>query len=229
MRIIAHAWKWRTQPPPVARHPGVVWHHAAGNLSPEQVHQVHLGNGWSGIGYHYYVRLDGEIHQGRPLGTLGAHCLRHNDWVGVCAEGNYEARTAMPAAQLRSLQELHDYLHAKAIVGKADKKHRDMPGNATVCPGRHYPFAAVVKGAPASTTPGLVPAAKRCVLKQRMLWYAVRHRLPLDGVVGMAIVSGTGQPSNTWGAPAKKLAWRVSKAIGVKQSTQPTTELWRAL
>ena len=34
----------------------IVLHHAAGRGSVEDIHKSHLNNGWSGIGYHFYIR-----------------------------------------------------------------------------------------------------------------------------------------------------------------------------
>ena len=42
------------------------------------------GRGWSDIGYHWIIRLDGTIEVGRPLEKSGAHTKGHNkDSVGV--------------------------------------------------------------------------------------------------------------------------------------------------
>jgi len=46
------------------------------------------GNGWSDIGYHYVVKLDGTIEVGRLLKTIGAHSKGNNkDSIGVCYIG----------------------------------------------------------------------------------------------------------------------------------------------
>lgn len=45
------------------------------------------GNGWSDIGYHYYIDLEGVCHNGRSIYLNGAHCKGHNDTIGVCFEG----------------------------------------------------------------------------------------------------------------------------------------------
>ena len=34
--------------------------------------------GFRDIGYHFYLTRNGEIHRGRPLEKIGAHCLNHN-------------------------------------------------------------------------------------------------------------------------------------------------------
>lgn len=143
LRIIPVDYTWSGAP--VARNgapPGIVWHHAAGYGTPTQIHAYHKSIGDRGIGYHFYVTRNGNIYRGRPEDTMGAHCLNHNDWIGVCAEGNYEARNDMPKAQLEALKSLHYYLDHKYHA--IDKKHRDMSGNSTACPGRYYPFSQIV-------------------------------------------------------------------------------------
>ena len=105
-----------------------------------------------------------------------------------------------------------------------------LPDNATACPGRYFPMDALLGAAPAPA-----PAAKhiakslRPVLKQRMLWYAADHGVPLTDA-RVAVVDASGSPSTGWGASAQRLAQRVSAALpGVKRTKQPTTELFRAL
>ena len=66
----------------------VVVHHtgnlADDDLSAEQIHFAHLGNGWSGIGYHFVIRKNGIIEQGRPIEMIGSHAYGEN-WhtIGV--------------------------------------------------------------------------------------------------------------------------------------------------
>ena len=49
------------------------------------------GRGWSDIGYHWVIRLDGTIEVGRPLEKSGAHTKGHNkDSVGVCYIGGLD-------------------------------------------------------------------------------------------------------------------------------------------
>ena len=46
------------------------------------------GNGWSDVGYHFVIKLDGTIQKGRPLEKTGAHCKGHNrGTVGICYIG----------------------------------------------------------------------------------------------------------------------------------------------
>lgn len=44
------------------------------------------------IGYHFYLTRDGEIHRGRPLDKIGAHCQGHNRHsIGICYEGGLDS------------------------------------------------------------------------------------------------------------------------------------------
>lgn len=144
LRIIPKSYKWAK---PLVRRSGkplgVVWHHAAvGRATPDDVHRWHLANGWSGIGYHFFVAKDGRVTRGRPEWALGGHAVGASAWLGICSEGDYSKET-MPEAQLKALKALHRYLHRK-YGGIPDRRHKDMPGNSTACPGRGFPFAAVV-------------------------------------------------------------------------------------
>lgn len=120
----------------------IVLHHAeASKATVQDIHQWHLNNGWSGIGYHYYIRKDGTIYRGRPRDTIGAHCEGHNsNSIGICAEGDYMKET-MSEVQKQSIialckELLSIYPNAK-IVG-----HRDL--YPTACPGVKYPFNEIV-------------------------------------------------------------------------------------
>lgn len=44
----------------------------------EDIRQWHKSQGWSDIGYHYVIYLDGSIHEGRDVDIAGAHCKGHN-------------------------------------------------------------------------------------------------------------------------------------------------------
>ena len=50
------------------------------------------GNGWSDIGYHYVIRRNGEVEEGRPLERSGAHTKGHNKAsIGVCLVGGVDS------------------------------------------------------------------------------------------------------------------------------------------
>lgn len=118
----------------------IILHHAAGNGSVEDIHRIHKNNGWSGIGYHFYVRKNGEIYAGRPDDMIGAHAAGSNyNSIGVCFEGNFETEQ-MSDAQKQSGKELVAYLKDKYKISVV-QRHRDV--NATACPGKNFPFSEI--------------------------------------------------------------------------------------
>ena len=141
MNIIKTDWKWNT---PIAKRTStryIVLHHAeAVNCTAKQVDEWHKAKKWAGIGYHFFVRKDGTIYEGRPLWAQGAHVYGKNDIsVGICAEGDYHNHDrAMPQAQKTAIKQLIAYLRGlypnAEIVG-----HGEI--GASNCPGRYYPLA----------------------------------------------------------------------------------------
>lgn len=116
----------------------IIIHHADMLGSVEDIHRVHLEKGWSGIGYHFYVRRDGNIYRGRPEERIGAHCINNNATsIGVCFEGRYDTVATMPNVQLEAGKELIKYLRDKYPQAKL-YKHSDL--YATACPGRYFPY-----------------------------------------------------------------------------------------
>ena len=58
------------------------------NLSAVDIHKMHLGFGWDGIGYHKIIKRSGKIENGRPEYWVGAHVKGKNDIsLGVCLIG----------------------------------------------------------------------------------------------------------------------------------------------
>ena len=129
----------------------IIIHHAAvKNASAQAIHAGHLANGWFGIGYHYYVRKNGEVFTGRPEDTQGVHTGNMNGCsIGVCFEGNFEEEE-MPEAQLNAGRELIADLRARYKDAEISR-HRDW--NATACPGKNFPFEEMLKAAPDKTQP----------------------------------------------------------------------------
>ena len=58
----------------------------------EDVREWHVnGNGWSDIGYHYLIKLDGTVQEGRPINKIGAHVGGHNrDSIGIAYVGGMD-------------------------------------------------------------------------------------------------------------------------------------------
>lgn len=143
MKIIETNWKWKSMLIVRSNTRYIVLHHAAAKTcTAQQVDSWHKGNGWSGIGYHFFIRKDGTIYRGRPEWAVGAHVSgKNSDSIGVCVEGNYEEEKTMPQAQKDAVKEVLRYLKGK--YPKAELKgHRDV--GATGCPGKYYPMSEMV-------------------------------------------------------------------------------------
>ncbi len=85
--------------------------------------------GFSDIGYHFYITRNGEIHRGRGLEKVGAHCKNHNAHsIGICYEGGLssegipmDTRTLeQKASMLALLRELRKLFPRALILGHHD-------------------------------------------------------------------------------------------------------------
>ena len=55
------------------------------------------GRGWSDVGYHYVIYLDGTVHPGRPVERSGAHTKGQNsNSIGICYIGGVETDGKTP-------------------------------------------------------------------------------------------------------------------------------------
>lgn len=63
------------------------------DVSLKEVRQWHTKErGWSDIGYHFLVLLDGSVEEGRPLERTGAHTKGHNwDSIGIAYVGGLDS------------------------------------------------------------------------------------------------------------------------------------------
>lgn len=109
-------------------------------FSKAQLRYEHvIVNGWSDIGYHFYILRDGTVETCRPVVRAGAHAKGYNAHsIGICYEGGLDERgksaDTRTDAQKKALRTLVDrlcrqYPSIKSIVG-----HRDLPGVKKDCP-----------------------------------------------------------------------------------------------
>lgn len=110
----------------------IILHHAdASSCTAEDIDNWHKKNGWTCIGYHFFVRKDGSIYRGRQENTKGAHAGDANtNSIGICFEGRYEIEQ-MPDIQVQAGKELVAYLKNKYNITKV-QKHSDVCN--TSCP-----------------------------------------------------------------------------------------------
>ena len=107
------------------------------DISTETIRSWHVkGNGWSDIGYHFVIELDGAVKNGRALHKMGAHTRGENAHsIGVCYVGgidkNKNAKDTRTDAQKNSLNKLISALmldHSEASV------HGHNEFSAKACP-----------------------------------------------------------------------------------------------
>jgi hypothetical protein len=99
-------------------------------LTAADIHLMHLGFGWDGIGYHKVILRDGIIEDGRPLFWRGAHTYGlNNESLGICLIG----QTHFDTKQFLSLKTL--LLKWKEIYPDATiLGHRDAINTKKTCP-----------------------------------------------------------------------------------------------
>ena len=81
------------------------------DISLDTIRQWHIKRGWSDIGYHYVILINGTIQEGRPVERAGAHCKGHNaNSIGVCYVGGVDEdmkpKDTRTAAQKIAMQKL---------------------------------------------------------------------------------------------------------------------------
>ena len=109
----------------------------------EDVHRWHQKKGMAGIGYHYFIRKDGEIYEGRPYDTIGAHAGEQFNprSVGIAYEGDFNkekmsAKQENAGVMLIALLSLA-YEDAEITMYSDLKKTTD--------PGKNFPFSSLIK------------------------------------------------------------------------------------
>ncbi len=106
---------------------GVVVHHTASPCwtTLDDVDQWHRERGWDGIGYHYLITCDGQVHEGRSLRVQGAHALgRNRSHVGVALVGE----DGFTQAQQESLKNLLTFLKLRFTIARIERHHEHCPG-----------------------------------------------------------------------------------------------------
>ena len=99
-------------------------------LTGRDIHQMHLGFGWDGVGYHRIICRDGVIEYGRPDYWVGAHVRGFNDVsLGVCLIGRQSFTDAQMQALETVLRNWKSSYPMAEIVG-----HCDFDNTNKTCP-----------------------------------------------------------------------------------------------
>ena len=133
----------------------IVVHHSAikyGNV--EKYDAAHRRRGMqNGLAYHFLIGNgidagDGEIeigprwHKQQAGGHVKNHLINQTA-IGICLIGNFE-KTHPSKKQLAAFTQLMDWLQGVALGKKVHfAGHRELKGEQTVCPGKHFPLVAM--------------------------------------------------------------------------------------
>ena len=106
------------------------------------IRKMHKAQGWSDIGYHYIVRLNGAVEPGRDVDMIGAHVSGHNAHsIGIAYVGGINSRgkaedtrtEAQKASLLALLVELRKLYPRAKISGHRDFS-KDLNHDGVISP-----------------------------------------------------------------------------------------------
>lgn len=126
----------------------IVIHHSASpaTTTMEQVDQWHKNQGFSMIGYHFFIESTGMIREGRAIWAVGAHAIgANNDSVGICLAGNFEEapptheQIKALAATIKDIRRLYGEI---PYIGHFQV---DPANHPTACPGALFPWDDLAK------------------------------------------------------------------------------------
>lgn len=102
-----------------------------------EIRRWHIQRGFSDIGYHYVIHLDGRVENGRNVDIAGAHCTGHNAnsigvvYVGGCGKDGKTPKDTRTDAQKAALANL--LIDLRKLYPRATiHGHRDFANKA--CP-----------------------------------------------------------------------------------------------
>lgn len=119
----------------------LIWHCTATpegrEVSVEEITQWHRQRGWSTIGYHKVVHLDGTVSEGRPESVVGAHVARRNTGtIGYVYVGGVDRRGRPKDTRTPAQRETMKRLTEQAIARYSLKKvsgHNQYAAKACPC------------------------------------------------------------------------------------------------
>jgi N-acetylmuramoyl-L-alanine amidase len=98
------------------------------DIGVDEIRMDHLRRGWFDCGFHYVVRLNGFVENGRPSDRPGGHARGFNHLsLGICIVGRdpNEAQLASLAVLLKDLTHFHP---GAQVVGYNDLPNVNAPG-----------------------------------------------------------------------------------------------------
>lgn len=112
------------------------------NYTVDDIRRMHIARGFSDIGYHYLIYIDGSVHTGRDINIVGAHCTNHNAHsIGISYVGGLDSsgktkdtRTTLQKESLvKLIKQLKSLYPTAKVIGHRDTSP-DLNGNGLVEP-----------------------------------------------------------------------------------------------
>ena len=107
------------------------------DISVDTIRRWHvMERGWSDIGYHFVIDIDGNLHEGRDVKRTGAHTKGYNkDSIGICYVGGCDenlnpkdTRTKFQKETLTTIIKYWKTLYPNATVhGHNEFSEKDCP------------------------------------------------------------------------------------------------------
>lgn len=118
----------------------IIVHHTATPLNStfDFVKQIGIDRGFGDISYNFLITANGDVHKGRPLSSVPAHCKADGmnyKSLGLALTGNFTL-VKPTQAQLNSLLDTIDILRAYHNIPASNVlAHCEVNGASTLCPG----------------------------------------------------------------------------------------------
>ena len=121
----------------------IILHHTLTtyDVGVKQIREWHKAKGGDDVGYHFVIRKDGRIEEGRELKYQGAYAKGRNaDSIGIALAGDFSKQIPLPA----QIDALRDLMHTLTLVYALDgciydvvEMHRDLT-ETNPCPGEFF-------------------------------------------------------------------------------------------
>lgn len=123
----------------------IALHHMAHPTATfEDVEHWHVDdNGWSAIGYNFWIDFEGNVYVGRGWHVGAGVGGQNSHIISIGFQGDYDGvNKEMPEAQLQAGAALVAWIQERVPTARTVGGHGDF--SATDCPGRYFPLEEII-------------------------------------------------------------------------------------
>lgn len=137
--------KGRLTPLTPSKVTGLALHHMATNADIKTIERGHINQGWSAIGYNFWVAFDGTIYEGRGFNQGAGVDKQNSTVISIGFQGDYHNKpVSMPDEQFNAGIDIISYVKSKLPYIRKIGGHKDFM--ATACPGKYFPLDEMIGG-----------------------------------------------------------------------------------